>query len=243
LNSNYGTVFKMTASGKLTTLDTFDRMDGANPQAALVQGTNGKFYGTTPRGGTYNDSLYGTVYSITAGGTFKSLLSCDGDDCENPDGALVQGANGNFYGTSMGGGATNSGSIFSITPGGKLKTIYSFCKHSGCLDGLYPESALVLGSDGNFYGTTLYGGANTACGSGSGCGTIFSVTPSGTLTTLYNFCSQGGSSCTDGYNEYNNTPQAGLIQDTDGTFYGTTNTGGVNGDGTVFSLSVGLGHL
>jgi uncharacterized repeat protein (TIGR03803 family) len=85
-------------------------------------------------------------------------------------------------------------------------------------------------------GATYEGGSNTNSSCSNGCGTIFSITRSGTLTTLYNFCSQGGSNCTDGYGL-----QAALVQDTNGTFYGTTVFGGANDDGTVFSLSVGLG--
>jgi uncharacterized repeat protein (TIGR03803 family) len=91
------------------------------------------------------------------------------------------------------------------------------------------SNALVQGADGNFYGTTFEGGANAACYSGSTCGTVFKITPSGTLTTMHSFNSTDGA-----------TPWAGLVQDTDGTFYGTT-AYGANNDGTVFSLSVGLG--
>ena len=119
------------------------------------------------------------------------------------------------------------GTVFKITPGGTLTTLYDFCPNGACIDGAYPEAALIEGTDGNFYGTTYQGWAN-------GDGTIFKITPSGALTTLCSFCSQ--SSCADG--EY---PLAALTQGTNGTFYGTTYNGGINGDGTVFSLSVGLG--
>jgi uncharacterized repeat protein (TIGR03803 family) len=114
-----------------------------------------------------------------------------------------------------------------INPSGTLTAVYSFCPQSSCTDGGGPEAALLQASDGNFYGTTVGGGAN-----GVG-GTVFKITPSGTLTTLYSFCSHSG--CTDGED-----PDAPLVQDTSGNFYGTASGGGADGDGTVFSLSVGL---
>jgi uncharacterized repeat protein (TIGR03803 family) len=127
------------------------------------------------------------------------------------------------------------GTVFKITPSGTLTTLYSFCSQSGCTDGYGP--VLLQATDGNFYGTTVYGGANTTGCGGGGCGTVFKITPSGTLTTLYSFCSQSG--CTDG-----SGPNS-LVQDTNGMFYGTTFGGGLTnclgGCGTVFSLSVGLG--
>ena len=101
-------------------------------------------------------------------------------------------------------------------------------------DGDGPAGGLVQGTDGNFYGATISGGANNSCE--FGCGTLFEITPSGTLTTLYNFCSQGGEHCRDGDLPYN-----AVIQGTDGSFYGTAWSGGADDDGTVFSLSVGLG--
>jgi uncharacterized repeat protein (TIGR03803 family) len=106
----------------------------------------------------------------------------------------------------------------------------SFCSQSGCTDGGVPEAGLIEATNGNFYGTTEGGGANAESG-----GTIFEITPGGTLTTLYSFCSTGGSACTDG-----ETPVGGLVQATNGVFYGTTEYGGANGGGVVFSLSVGL---
>jgi uncharacterized repeat protein (TIGR03803 family) len=115
-------------------------------------------------------------------------------------------------GTSTGqrfsaGPTSAAGTVFKITPGGTLTTLYSFCSQSGCADGIQPEAGLVQGTDGNFYGTTAFGGANAE-------GTVFKITPGGTLTTLYSFCSQSG--CTDGIE-----PEAGLVQ-AGGNFYGTT---------------------
>jgi uncharacterized repeat protein (TIGR03803 family) len=126
-------------------------------------------------------------------------------------------------------GVNDYGTVFKITPGGTLTTLYSFCSQTDCTDGMSPYAGLVQATDGNLYGTTSSGG-----GPYLDYGTVFKITPGGTLTTLYTFCSQSG--CADG-----EEPEAGLVQGTDGNFYGTTPVGGANGDGTVFSLSVGLG--
>jgi uncharacterized repeat protein (TIGR03803 family) len=240
-----GTIFRITPSGTFTTLYQFctkaNCPDGSSPWAGLVQGTDGNFYGTTFYGGTSNS---GTVFKITPSGTLTTLYSFTGTDGALPEAGLVQGGDGNFYGTTSAGGnfahcpgATGCGTVFQITPSGSLKTLYSFCSQTGCPDGHVPTAALVQGSDGNFYGTTEMGGQNGTCPKGGACGTVFQITPTGTLTTLYSFCSQGGISCTDGANPY-----AALIQDpTNGNFYGTTYAGGASNDGTVFSLNVGLG--
>jgi len=231
-----GTIFKITPSGALTTLYTFCTQsgctDGQSPAAGLVQATNGDFYGTTQGGGAgclpYS---CGTVFKITPGGTLTTLYSF-GTDGVSPLAGLVQATNGDFYGTTSAGGANGGGTVFRITPSGTLTTLYSFCSRDPeyCLDGDQPVAGLVQATDGDFYGTTEYGGAP----SGGFAGTVFKITPSGKLTTLYSFCAQSG--CTDG--EY---PEAGLFQATNGTLYGTTYFGGTNGDGAVFSLSVGLG--
>jgi uncharacterized repeat protein (TIGR03803 family) len=240
-----GTVFKITPSGTLTILHSFDGTDGSNPfLGGLVEGTDGNFYGTTSKGGGYsycNGHNYscGTVFKITPSGTLTTLHSFRGTDGDSPMG-LVQATDGNFYGTTSEGGANNlcllaCGTVFQITPGGMLTTLYNFCSQSVCADGATPYAALVEGTDGNFYGTTLSGGANIRCGDPvGGCGTVFKITPSDTLTTLYSFCAQ--TNCADG-----SIPQAELVQDTNGKFYGTTPNGGASGNGTAFSLSVGLG--
>jgi uncharacterized repeat protein (TIGR03803 family) len=225
----------------LTTLHRFDYTDGAYPNA-LVQGTDGNFYGTTNQGGAGRGR--GTVFKITPRGmltTLYNFCSQGGSYCTDgayPNAGLVQAANGNFYGATAYGGATGGtcyegcGTVFKITPGGALTTLHSF----DGMDGAYPYAGLIQATDGNFYGTTFYGGANNSCVNGYGCGTVFSITPSGTLKTLYDFCGQ--SRCADG-----DEPAAGLVQGTNGNFYGTTSQAEANGnaDGTVFSLSVGLG--
>jgi uncharacterized repeat protein (TIGR03803 family) len=208
--------------------------DGASPYAGLVQATDGNFYGTTYTGGASSNCQggCGTVFRITPGGTLTTLHSFDWYDGASPTDALVQGTDGNFYGTTYGGGAEpRVGTVFKITPGGALTTLYSFCAQANCTDGQQPYAGLVRGSDGNFYGTTLEGGANTGCSLGAGtCGTVFKITPGGTLTTLYSFCAQAG--CADGGNPY-----AGLVQASDGNFYGTNFGRGANGYGTVFKIT------
>ncbi len=203
--------------------------DGANPSAALIQAIDGNFYGTTENGGASND---GTVFKITLKGRLTTLHSFDGTDGSGPAG-LIQATDGSLYGATVY-GAKGGGTIFKITPAGRLTTLYSFCSQANCTDGAGSAGALVQATDGNFYGTTVGGGATDN-------GTIFDVTPKGKLTTLQNFDGADG-----------DFPNAALIQATDGSFYGTTEYGGVpypcyaihgipRGCGTVFGLSVGLG--
>src|ERR1017187_9221619 len=233
-NGEYGTVFKITSGGTLTTLHSFCSLgypctDGRYPVAGLVQATNGDFYGTTLQGGAKES---GTVFKITPSGTLTTLYSfCSQTNCKdgvNPYAGLVQAANGDLYGTTSGGGNLGWGTVFKITPSGTLTTLYGFCSQTNCADGGAPDAGLVQAADGDLYGTASSQGAN------SYGGTVFKITPGGTLTTLYSFCSESG--CTDG--QY---PYAGLVQDTNGDFYGTTTQKGGAASGTVFSLSVGLG--
>lgn len=150
--------------------------------------------------------------------TFTTLLSFDNTNGANPQfGSLVQGFDGNFYGTTYEGGANGYGTVFKITSTGTLTALHSFAS----TDGAYPYAGVVQGIDGNFYGTTYGGGAN-------GDGTVFKITPTGTLTTLHSFAG------TDG--EY---PVAGLVQASNGNFYGTTYGGGANEYGTVFEITPG----
>ncbi len=233
----------------LTTLANFGGANGSNPTAGLVQGADGNFYGTTFYGGTgaggcIDPSGCGTIFKITPSGSLSTLYSfCTATNCPDgffPNAGLAQATDGNFYGaTDRGGAHGNGGTIFKLSSTGKASTLYSFCALANCADGNAPNGGVVEGSDGNFYGTTLRGGTGANCPSQQypyGCGTIFMLTPTGTLTTLYNFCSQA--SCTDGL-----FPQAGLVQGTDGSFYGTTSSGGANCSnnpnacGTVFKIT------
>ncbi|HEV2176786.1 MAG TPA: choice-of-anchor tandem repeat GloVer-containing protein [Terriglobia bacterium] len=232
-----GTVFKITPGGTLTALYSFCSQsgcpDGSGPVGTLVQAVNGNLYGTTSGGGDEScnpPSGCGTVFKITPAGTLTTLHCFDMTDGSQPVGELIQAADGNLYGTTLVGGANGQGgTVFKITPSGTLMTLYSFCSQSLCADGLGPEAGLIQATDGNFYGTTQQGGANN-CSGVTGCGTVFKITPSGTLTTLYSFCSQSG--CTDGQ-----APAAALAQATDGNLYGTTNGGGTNAHGTIFEIT------
>lgn len=223
-----GTVFKVTSTGTLTSLDGFQGPSNAHPTGGLVLGTDGDFYGTTSGFGFLkpNQQVYfsaGTIFKITPAGIFTTLYTfCNKTSCADgsePHSALIQTSNGNFYGTTTLGGANTYGTVFEMTPGGKLTTIYSFCAQAGCADGARPFGSLILAANGNFYGTTYQGGAN-------GGGTVFELTPAGVLTTLCNF---GGST--------GRNPYAGLAQGSDGNFYGTTYGGGAKGSGTVFRVT------
>jgi uncharacterized repeat protein (TIGR03803 family) len=168
-----GTVFKITPSGTLTTLYTFGGTDGSQPLAGLVQGSDGNFYGTTYMGGSQGD---GEIFKITPSGTLNTLHSfCSRAACKdgrNPFAGLVQGTDGNLYGTTLEDGAKGFGTVFKITPSGTLTTLHSFCTQSGCPEGQFPQTGLVQATSGNLYGTTITGGTY-------GDGTIFEITQSG----------------------------------------------------------------
>jgi uncharacterized repeat protein (TIGR03803 family) len=193
----------------------------ADSQSALIQGTDGNFYGTSYFGGTSGN---GTVFKITPAGAETVLYSfAGGTDGSNPS-ALIQASDGNFYGTTGAGGTSNAGTFFKITPEGVETVLYSF--KGGASDGAGP-SALIQASDGNFYGTTGAGGP-------FGFGTVFKITPARVETVLYLF----------GSGDYDGAYPTGLIQASDGNFYGTTSGGGslinryVNiGGGTVFKIT------
>ncbi len=204
---NLGTVFKITPAGVETVLHSFGSgADGSQPRAALMQGTDGDFYGTTVYGGTYN---LGTVFKITPVGVETVLYSFGGgNDGANPYAGLIQGTDGDFYGTTGSGGTNDAGTVFKITPAGAETVLHSFGATS--IDGVSPQAALIQGTDGNFYGTTVYGGPNY-------WGTVFKITSAGVETVLYSFFGSG---------TYGMQPRAGLIQGTDGNFYGTTECGG-----------------
>ncbi len=220
----YGTVFAITSAGTLTTLHSFRYSDGASPVAGLIQAKNGNFYGTTLYGGAHGA---GTVFEISAAGKLKTLHSFGAaGDGANPYAALVQAADGTFYGTTYSGGAHGQGTVFAITAAGKMTTLYSFCSAKKCSDGAAPYAGVIQATDGDFYGTTSQGGASNR-------GTVFAISAAGKLTSLHSFCLK--KNCVDGAD-----PSGGLIQATNGIFYGTTTEGGANQDGTVFSLSAGL---
>jgi len=280
-----GTAFKVTPTGTFTTIYNFcnkaNCADGDGPFWGVVLGTDGNFHGTTGSGGA---NVGGTVYTITSSGKLAVVYSfCAQENCTDgatPEGGVIEGIDGNYYGTTRDGGngplcldEGDCGNVFKTTPAGATTTIYNFCSQPNCTDGFLPTAPLVQGTDGNFYGsttelngvpatifkltprgvlTTLYSFPITwngvspliqgtdgnyygtiTSGGNFGLGMAFKITPGGTFTSLYSFCSNFG--CTDG-----SSPQ-GLVQGSDGNFYGTTSEGGQNASGTnggtIFSLS------
>jgi uncharacterized repeat protein (TIGR03803 family) len=232
-SSGFGTVFRisnLTTSPTETVIYSFaGGADGDTPQASLIQATDGNLYGTTSVGGSVGD---GTVFKISnpSSSPTESVIYnfAGGLDGRNPYAPLTQASDGNLYGTTEGGGSIGPGTVFKIsnpTTSPTESVIYSF---AGGTDGNLPAAGLFLASDGNMYGTTVFGGTSVI---GSvGYGTVFKIgnpTTSPSESVIYSF--SGGS---DGGNPY-----ASLIQVSDGNLYGTTNSGGSNGsDGTVFKI-------
>ena len=241
-SSDCGTVFKITRSGKETTLYNFGAYgDGATPVAPLIY-VDRRLYGTTLNGGVtsshscnYDGFHYtcGTVFSMTTSGKEKLLYRFPGiPNAQSPAAALLN-VNGKLYGTTEFGGTAcgppHCGTVFSIGTSGKERALYSFGSDGSYhADGISPVAGL-LDVNGDLYGTTSYGG--TGCYSSINCGTIFKITTSGKETVIYDFCSEYMYyACSDGEG-----PQAGLIN-LGGRLYGTTTGGGSKGDGVVFSL-------
>jgi uncharacterized repeat protein (TIGR03803 family) len=271
-----GAVFRVSPTGAFAVLHTFNsQLGGEGLSGGLIQGTDGNFYGTTSSGGRPSNSCpsgCGTVFMMTRAGAVKTLYSfCPQNYCpdgENPVGALAEGLDGNFYGTTQSGGLYKEGTVFKVTPNGGFGLVYTFNQHYNVNPG-----GLVLATDGNFYGTTsgefvyritpagdftqltgweanlnliiqgsdgnLYG--TTENGGSSGDGIIFSMSLDGSpAETLYSFV---------GYPDDGANPFSPLVQDTNGKFYGVTYDGGdapcnygyAPGCGTVFSISNGLG--
>jgi uncharacterized repeat protein (TIGR03803 family) len=217
--SDEGTLFKITPEGTLTVLHNFGDADGDYVWAPPIEGADGNFYGTTQYG-PKNTSGNGIVYKVTPSGQFTTLYVFDGTHGQRPFAPLVQGTDGNLYGTTFLGGAGGLGTVFKITTKGEITTLYSF--HGA--DGRYPFDPLVRGTDGSFYGTTGEGGKG--CKTNNGCGVVFKITRKGKFTLLHTFSYSGGA-----------FPVAGLVQGTDGYFYGTTESGGTKGYGSIFRIN------
>jgi len=172
-NGGFGTVFKVTTNGLLTSLVSFAGTNGSFSHSELAQGNDGNFYGTTAGGG---DNGYGTVFVVTTNGLLTSLVPFADTNGAFPYSSLTMGNDGNFYGTTYYGGSNNIlGTIFRVTTNGVLTSLASFNNTNGA----NPIAGLTLGSDGNFYGTTAFGGTNSG-----NYGTIFQVTPNGVLTSM-----------------------------------------------------------
>jgi uncharacterized repeat protein (TIGR03803 family) len=223
---NYGTIFKLTLAGTRTVVHNFTGADGSQPWSKLMQASDGKLYGTASRGGA---SEWGTVFSLTVGGTYSLLQSFNGTNGLGPrDSALVQRpADGLLYGmTEQGGGGSGFGNAYKVNTTGTI-TITSI--HNFALaEGVDPSDGLLLASDGNFYGTTA------SAGTGDNAeGTVFKMTPAGAITILHQFMHDqfGAPPDDDG-----SMPMGGVIQASDGKFYGTTRVGGANSSGNVYQI-------
>jgi uncharacterized repeat protein (TIGR03803 family) len=210
---NDGGIFEVTSNGVLTNLIWLNGTDGAMPLAPLIQDGSGNFYGTASSGGVNNN---GTIFQFTSAGQFRLLASFENTNGATPLAPLLAGTNGWFYGTTFNGGSNNLGAIFgiNIAAGGVLTNVFSFAG----TDGANPAAGLIQGTDGNLYGTTAYGGAN-------GLGTVFKLTYAGALTTVCSFANENGA-----------FPGA-LIEDTNLSFYGTAINGGPDFAGTIFKLT------
>jgi uncharacterized repeat protein (TIGR03803 family) len=217
-----GTVFQVTLDGQETILHNFTGSDGQYPHAGLVMDTAGNAYGTTTNTAK-GDS--GTVYKIDSAGNFSTVYTFSNASGYDPFSSLTLDKSGNLYGTAMAGGAHNYGTVFKLTAGGTLTVLYSF---TGGRDGGEPEAPVLLDKQGNLVSTTSGGGVGDN-------GTVFSLAPNGTLTTLFTFRSPGGNHFQDSTGSHS---QAGLIKDVPagaGWLYGTTYAGGT-GNGVVFRI-------
>ena len=225
--NNSGTVFRMAPHGKMTAIAFFDGTNGAGP-VGLVNGVDGNFYGITESGG---DKLYlgdGTVFKMSPEGNLMTLFEFGGTNGSGPW-SLVQGDDGNLYGTTLGGGSFNAGTVFRITTNGDFRMLWEFDGTNGG----EPQS-VVLAMDGNLYGSTYFGGPNYN-------GTIFKLTPDGRFSTLHSFSQRSSYDVNaDGSN-----PTGKLMLGRDGCIYGGTQNGGTNlfadgtygGVGTLFKIS------
>jgi uncharacterized repeat protein (TIGR03803 family) len=216
--TNFGTLFKMTTSGQLTTLYTFCSQsgctDGQFPYGGATLGFDGALHGTTHSGGT---SGAGTVFKITPAGKITTQWSFDNlNDDSVPLYPLLQGQDGNYYGVSVGEYNGQYGAFFKVTAAGVLTTLADFDFTNGDLPNLPAQ-----GTDGNFYGTTELGGSLDE-------GVIYKITPSGAITVLHNFT---------GYPGDGNVPVGQLVQANDGNFYGVTYKGGTYNQGTIFRIT------
>ena len=225
-DNSVGTVFKMTPAGAVTILYSFanDNVDGNGPRGALVQATDGNFYGTTYNGSP-ND--LGIVYRISSTGAYSVIHVFAGapSDGNSPESTLVEGADGLLYGTSYWGGSNDTGAAFSLSlDGATFNLLHSF---TGGTDGQFLIAGLTPGSDGNFYGVTTQGGTN-------GYGVVFQLSPTG---SSYNILRSFSAATTDGRN-----PQGAIVQGADGSLYGTTYGGGDSGFGTIYRYTPNLSY-
>jgi uncharacterized repeat protein (TIGR03803 family) len=208
-----GTVFKISPSGLFTNLHNFSGTDGSMPQAPLIQGRDGYFYGVAIYGGTGGGFGNGTIFRVSSSGAFTNLwFFTSGTDGDHPS-SIVQGNDGYLYGVTIDGAANFDGAAFKISTNGNLTPLATF-------DDTTNGRAILLSTDGYFYGTSPGAGP-------SGNGSVFRMSTAGVVTNLYFFTGGSGGA----------TPRAGLTQGNDGNFYGTTAVGGTFGSGTVFRIT------
>jgi len=234
-----GTVFKISPDGKLTTIISFNGKNGANP-GSLAEGDNGNFFGTCRS----DDAGKGSVFKIGPDGKLVTLVVFNGTNGASPVSGIVRADDGNFYGTTTDGGKSNFGTVYKITPDGVLTTIVSF----DGINGSHPNSGLVEWVNGYFYMTSLWknmlvksagvewSGDNfcgtTSSGGAHGNGTVFKASSDGNLVTLVEFTGSQGLNL--------GTSPNCLVAGQDGNLYGTTGSGGIDSQGTVFRLQLQL---
>jgi uncharacterized repeat protein (TIGR03803 family) len=222
----YGTVFKLSKTGKMTTLHEFKGgADGGSPSAGLIQGADGNLYGTTDYGGDLSCHIdapgCGVVFEMSKTGKETVLYSFKGQADGVFPNAVTEDSNGDLYGTTQVGGNTacsfGCGIVFKLSQTGEKTVLYTFKDGAG---GNTPFAGVILDAQGSLYGTTLYGGR-------ADCGVVFKLDTTGRETVLHSFtCGADGRS-----------PYAGVIRDVHGNLYGTTFEGGAIGLGAVFKLS------
>jgi uncharacterized repeat protein (TIGR03803 family) len=220
-----GNIFRVSPDGIVESVFQFDRTNGAAPYGTLIQSADGTFYGTAYGGSFIDEELYGSAFSFTTNGEFKTLCWFSGTNGNGPRAGLTIGSDGNLYGTTSREGAFDFGTVFQLTPDGVLNTLAQFDGTNGISP--YDDAALVEGQDGQFYGTTQAGGmgSNEDQEYGGAHGTVFKITTNGVLTTLVSFTNDSGAN-----------PLSGLLPLDDGTFLGTTHEGG-NYLGTIFRIT------
>jgi uncharacterized repeat protein (TIGR03803 family) len=217
-----GTVFKISSTGSFSVLHEFDGAEGGkNPQAGLIQASDGYFYGTTVNGG---GSGAGAVFKISSSGSFTVVHEFDGaEGGANPHAGLIQANDGNFYGTTFSGGSNSLGTVFKVDPSGNFSVLHAFSSDNNYAS--FPQGGVIQGNDGNLYGTTSQGGSYSN-------GNVFKLDLSGNFTVLHEF--EAG---INGDNNYGSYPLGALVQASDGSFYGTTNSyNSYDAIGTVYKI-------
>ena len=226
--NNCGTIFEMDSAGNVTVLYSVPYSDYCSgPRAGVIRDRAGNLYGTAIGPPTHN----GYIFKLDTAGNFTTLYTFTGGaDGSGPESSsLVRDPLGNLYGTTNGGGTSNTGTVFQLNAiSGSLTTLHTFNPSGG--DGASPYAGLVRDKSGNLYGTTAYGGL-LYCSRPTGCGTVFKLDTTGKERVLHNFAPKQG----DGA-----FPKSALVLDSEGNLYGTTSEGGddscLGGCGTIFKI-------